>query len=87
MSSNNCLITGGAGFIGSHLAERLLALGHRVMVVDDLSTGQKRNLDAVLDHPALEYVEGTIEDDEHFGEIDLDLAISFAPFSLARLIT
>lgn len=69
MSSNTCLITGGAGFIGSHLAERLLALGHRVIVVDDLSTGQKSNLDGVLDHPALEYVEGTIEDDALVAEV------------------
>jgi UDP-glucose 4-epimerase len=69
VSSNTCLITGGAGFIGSHLAERLLALGHRVIVVDDLSTGQKSNLDGVLDHPALEYVEGAIEDDALVAEV------------------
>src|SRR2546426_718492 len=38
------LVTGGAGFIGSHLADRLLAEGHRVIVVDDLSTGRIANL-------------------------------------------
>lgn len=38
------LITGGAGFIGSHLVERLLALGHRVRVLDNLSTGKRENL-------------------------------------------
>ncbi len=38
------LVTGGAGFIGSHLVERLLALNHRVSVVDDLSTGRRENL-------------------------------------------
>ena len=40
------LITGGAGFIGSHLCERLAALGHSVHVLDDLSTGKRENLDA-----------------------------------------
>lgn len=43
------LVTGAAGFIGSHLADRLLADGHRVLGVDDLSTGRLENLDAALD--------------------------------------
>ncbi|MEX1263937.1 MAG: NAD-dependent epimerase/dehydratase family protein, partial [Actinomycetota bacterium] len=38
------LVTGGAGFIGSHLADRLLAEGHRVISVDDLTTGRIANL-------------------------------------------
>ena len=45
------LITGGAGFIGSHLAEKLLSLGHHVTCIDDLSTGSLENLSGVRDHP------------------------------------
>jgi UDP-glucose 4-epimerase len=47
------LITGGAGFIGSHLAERLLAEGNAIVVIDDLSTGSLDNLRAVAGHPDL----------------------------------
>lgn len=56
------LVTGGAGFIGSHLTERLLARGQRVIVVDDLSTGAAANLHAVRAHPGLEYIEGSVDD-------------------------
>jgi UDP-glucose 4-epimerase len=63
VQTKTCLITGGAGFIGSHLAEYLLAQGHRVIVVDDLSTGQASNLAGVIDHDRLEYIEGTVEDE------------------------
>ncbi|MEW6329949.1 MAG: NAD-dependent epimerase/dehydratase family protein [Pseudomonadota bacterium] len=53
------LVTGGAGFIGSHLAERLLGAGDRVCVLDDLSTGKRENLPR---HEALEFIEGDIRD-------------------------
>lgn len=54
------LVTGGAGFIGSHLVERLLAQGRHVWVVDDLSTGRIENLDAVRDHPKLHLIVDSI---------------------------
>jgi UDP-glucose 4-epimerase len=56
------LITGGAGFIGSHLSERLLATGNRVTVLDNLSTGSVSNLAEVADDPSFDLVEGTILD-------------------------
>src|ERR1051325_11326412 len=49
------LITGGAGFIGSHLAYRLLQHGHDVSIIDDLSTGSMENLAQCKGHPAFEY--------------------------------
>jgi UDP-glucose 4-epimerase len=50
------LITGGAGFIGSHLAEYLLERGSEVFVIDDLSTGAHRNVEALRDHPGFHLV-------------------------------
>ncbi len=54
------LITGGAGFIGSHLTENLVADGHSVTVVDDLSTGSLDNLTALADHPRLRFIQDSI---------------------------
>jgi UDP-glucose 4-epimerase len=54
------LITGGAGFIGSHLAERLLLQGHHVTVIDNLATGSIDNLRHLLRHPHFELVAETV---------------------------
>ncbi len=51
----HCLITGGAGFIGSHLAEELLQRGHAVHALDDLSTGAIENVRALKEHPRFSY--------------------------------
>ncbi len=54
------LVTGGAGFIGSHLTERLLAEGYAVVVLDNLYTGRVKNLDFAAGNPALTFVEGDV---------------------------
>lgn len=64
-----CLVTGGAGFIGSHLSERLISHGHHVVVVDDLSTGRSRNLQSIANHPRLEYVQGSIDNSALVAEL------------------
>jgi UDP-glucose 4-epimerase len=60
MAEATVLITGGAGFIGSHLTDALLAKGHSVRILDDLSTGKRSNLP--LDNPRLELIEGDVAD-------------------------
>ena len=56
---SNYLVTGGAGFIGSHLSEELVRRGHRVRVADSLITGKRSNLDHI---PGVEFVEGDLAD-------------------------
>jgi UDP-glucose 4-epimerase len=63
------LITGGAGFIGSHLAERLVERGDRVLVLDDLSTGRRENLAALDAHPLFEFSQGSVLDQGRVEEL------------------
>src|SRR5256885_15884102 len=55
-----CLITGGAGFIGSHLVEHLVGAGHDVVVLDDLSTGHRENFAAV--RRRISFMRGSVAD-------------------------
>jgi UDP-glucose 4-epimerase len=56
------LITGGAGFIGSHLTDRLVADGHQITILDNLATGRKENLAAHLGGASVTFIEGSILD-------------------------
>jgi len=56
------LITGGAGFIGSHLTDRLVADGHQITILDNLATGRKENLSAHLGGKSITFIEGSILD-------------------------
>jgi len=63
------LVTGGAGFLGTHLCDRLLAEGHEVVCLDNLFTGQKRNIAHLLANPRFEFVRHDVIDPFKF-EVD-----------------
>ncbi len=81
-------ITGGAGFIGSHLAERLVALGHKVLVLDDLSTGQMANIDRLVGQPGFEHRIGSVTDEPLVVELvdRCDVTVHLAAAVGVRLI-
>ena len=62
LSMSKYLVTGGAGFIGSHLLDHVIAAGHSAVCLDDLSTGSMANLANLAGHPALTVHVGSIED-------------------------
>ena len=82
------LITGGAGFIGSHLADRLLAAGHTVSIIDDLSTGAIENIAHLKDRPGFSYVIDTIANAPVLAELvdDSDVVFHLAAAVGVRLI-
>jgi UDP-glucose 4-epimerase len=82
-NSQHVLVTGGAGFIGSHLVERLLADGKSVVVVDDLSTGSLENLCRVQGNPALRIVQSKLSE---CGELPKIVATAESIYHLAAAV-
>lgn len=78
------LITGGAGFIGSHLAERLFADGHEIIVFDDLSRGNLENLSKISN--GIRFVNGDIANYAPLSELVKDSDVTFHLASLSRVI-
>lgn len=72
MTDRHVVVTGGAGFIGSHLVERLLADGKSVVVIDDCSTGRLENLKGVERHPKLRVIQKKISECTELGKILTD---------------
>jgi UDP-glucose 4-epimerase len=79
----HALITGGAGFIGSHLAEALIAQGMRVTVIDNLSTGRLQNIIPLQDHPNFRFA---IEDIRNVGVMDRLVSECDAIYHLAAAV-
>ena len=82
-TKQHILVTGGAGFIGSHLVERLLADDQSVVVVDDLSTGSRQNLRTFATHPRLRVIESKIS---NCGELAALVAESEYVYHLAAAV-
>ncbi len=79
----SALVTGGAGFIGSHLAERLLSQGWEVSIVDDLSTGSIRNIESLKANPRFRYTIGSITE---YGLMAEEIDRAEAVFHLAAAV-
>src|ERR1700722_15923636 len=82
-SNPHVLVTGGAGFIGSHLVERLLADGKSVTVIDDCSTGRLENLQAVSANPRLRVIQGKVSECRELPEI---VAVAESIYHLAAAV-
>ena len=82
------LITGGAGFIGSHLAERLVARGERVTVLDNLSTGRPENIAHLVDTGAMDFHFGSIQERDTVDKLvgEADFVVHFAAALGVKLI-
>jgi len=86
MSEKCILVTGVAGFLGSNLTERLLAEGHSVIGIDNLSMGHRSNIREALEHPNFEFVEKDVTDRDTFTSLsdNIDTLVHLAAFKIPR---
>jgi UDP-glucose 4-epimerase len=85
-NSMNCLVTGGAGFIGSHLVELLLADGHKVRAVDNLSIGNRGNLATVIENSNFSFFEADISNRNSISNLFIDTDWVFHLAGLADIV-
>src|SRR5260370_33972283 len=82
MTGMSYLVTGGSGFIGSHLVDALLERGNSVTIMDNLSTGRESNLASSMLHPGLRFLHGSVLDpvlvDELVGQCDIVIHLAAA---------
>ena len=79
------VVTGGAGFIGSHLAEELASQDYHVIILDDLSTGRQENIDRLLSHNNVEFIRGSITDLMFLRQVFQDVSYVFHLAALSRV--
>jgi UDP-glucose 4-epimerase len=82
----NCLVTGGAGFIGSHLVDALLLSGHKVLAVDNLVVGKLRNIEAQNNNLNFKFIKADISDAEFMSELDEKIDWIFHLGALADIV-
>ena len=80
------IVTGGAGFIGSHLVDKLISDGHNVTVIDNFSTGRPDNLSQHSDNRNLKIVQADVSDSDSIGPHFKDIDVVFHLAALADIV-
>jgi UDP-glucose 4-epimerase len=81
-----CIVTGGAGFIGSHLSDLLINEGHEVIIIDNLKCGHLKNLKEIENHPNLTFIEADIRDKEAIASFFKDIDVVYHLAALADIV-